>query len=76
MVPEPDNWLTTGTISAGNEHGLISLQAGSGGGGHLRGPRDVVIPTSSYREIVTSGRDYFHRACKKPRIFEKKEHLI
>ena len=40
-----------GTVSAGSGHGPISLGRSEVGGGHLRGPRDLFIPTLSYREI-------------------------
>ena len=49
MTPKPDKWLTTGTISTGG-HGPVSLGKLEAGGGHLRGPRDLVIPMLSYKE--------------------------
>ena len=35
VAPEPDKWLTTGTVSAGGSHGLILLGKSKAGGGSL-----------------------------------------
>ena len=46
VAPDPDKWLTMRTVSAGGGHGLILLgKSEAGGGGQLRRPRDLLIPT-------------------------------
>ncbi len=56
-----------GTVSVGGSHGpvLLGKLAAGEGGGVTHGPIDLLIPTLSYREIITSGQDFLHRACKK-----------
>jgi hypothetical protein len=57
VAPDPDKWLTMRTVSAGGGHGpiLFIREVGSGGGGQLRRPRDLL----SY---VNLEGDFLHRA--------------
>jgi hypothetical protein len=61
VVPEPDKWLTMRTVSAGGGHGPILLgKLKAGGGGKLRRPRDLLIPTLIYRKIFYIEQRFFY----------------
>jgi hypothetical protein len=59
VAPEPGEWLTTRTVSAGGGHGPILVgksEAGAGGAGGAS-----LASTQRAGEIFTSGRDFLHR---------------
>ena len=59
VAPDPDKWLTMRTVSAGGGHGPILLGKSEAGGGQLRRPRDLLIPTSIYMEIFYIKQRFF-----------------
>ena len=53
VAQDPDKWLTTRTVSAGGGHGPILVgKSKAGGGDQLFRPRDLLIPTLIYKEIL------------------------
>jgi hypothetical protein len=49
------------TVSAGGGHGPILLgKSEAGGGGQLRQPRDLLIPTLIYRKIFLHRAEIFY----------------
>jgi hypothetical protein len=78
VAPDPDKWLTITmrTVSAGGGHGPILLgKSEAGGGGQLRRPRDLLIPTLIYRENFYI-EEIFYIGHVKISDFGKKVQLI